>query len=412
MNGPTFRDELVPAVEAKRLILEGIEPVGVERINLSAARNRILAEPLSAKRTQPPFDASAMDGYGVQQRDLDTLPVSLNVIGESAAGRPYKGSVGAGQAVRIFTGGVVPEGADTIIIQENTVRQGNRVEVLAGNAPGKFIRPAGMDFRTGEQLLEPGMVLDAARLSLAASMNHARVPVYAKPAVAIMATGDELVLPGEKLEEGQIIASNSFGLGALVEASGGRVHDLGIAGDTKQSLHGLIEQALDLDVDLIVTMGGASVGDHDLVKPAMEDFGFVFAFHKIAMRPGKPLLFALKERDHKTVRMIGLAGNPVSSLIAGTVFVRPLLQSLAGCDPEVLTPLNAVLGVDLPENDEREEYMRAVGRRLADGSLQVSPFAKQDSSMLANLVRANYLVIREKHAPAAKAGDPCLALPL
>lgn len=412
MKKPTFREELVPADEARRLILEGAEPVASEMLPLNGARNRILSKPLVSKRTQPPFDASAMDGYAVVQSDLQNLPATIAIVGESAAGRPFSGPINPGEAVRIFTGGVVPKGADSIVIQENTIHKGDRVQINIGTPEGKFIRRAGMDFKNGEQLLERGMVLDAARLSLAASMNHAEVPVYKKPRVAVLATGDELVYPGETLKEGQIIASNSYGLGALIEGCGGQVLDLGIAKDTKGSLQEAIATGMDHGADLFVTMGGASVGDHDLVKPALEACGFQFLFHKIAMRPGKPLLFARKHLDNKLIRMVGLAGNPVSSLIAGSVFVRPLIQSLAGHAPETITPLAGILGVDLPENDEREEYMRAVGRHRPDGILEVSPFDQQDSSMLANLVRANYLVIRKKHAPAAQKGDACKVIPL
>jgi len=324
MNNAPFREGLVPADEAKALILADADPRNTETIPLNDAANRVLAEDLAALRTQPPFNASAMDGYAVKAADVARVPVVLKVIGSAPAGRPFNGNVNAGEAVRIFTGGVLPDGADAIVIQENTNVDGENVTVVASASSGKFIRPAGMDFKTGDRLLNRGDLLDAPRLTLAASMNHAEVPVYKKPLVAVIATGDELVPPGSNLVHGQIIASNSYGLTALIAESGGEVLNLGIVGDTVQALGNAINQALDADAEIIVTIGGASVGDHDLVKPAMASAGFVFLFHKIAMRPGKPLLFAKRIDGNDLCRMIGLAGNPVSSLVAASVFLKQI----------------------------------------------------------------------------------------
>lgn len=402
-----FHEGLVPADKARRLVLEQCRIVGTERLLLDQCRNRLLAEDLAALRTQPPFDASAMDGYAVRQSDLSSIPSNLRVIGESSAGHPFKGRVSEGEAVRLFTGAVVPDGADTIIIQEDTEADGNAVTILAPSPAGKFIRKAGLDFLEGEVLLRSGDQLSASRLSLAASMNHPRALVFKQPLIAVMATGNELVNPGNALGEGQIIASNSFGMGALIEAANGTVVDLGIARDTIEDLTEKATHALRLRANVIVTMGGASVGDHDLVRPAFEAMGFRFVFEKIAMRPGKPLLFAVYDNGNQRCLLLGLAGNPVSSLVASSVFLRPVIQILGGENPEAIEPVEAVLATPLTANDEREEYMRAICSRSETGKLEVRVFEKQDSSMLANLVRANCLLIRPRHAPAAEQGDPC-----
>lgn len=407
-----FRDDLLPADEALKIVLSDASPTETESVLLKEATNRVLAEDLVSLRTQPPFDASAMDGYSVRAQDVENVPVTLKVIGESAAGHPFDGSLSAGEAVRTFTGAIVPEGADTIIIQENTEAEPGNVTVLASAPEGKFIRRAGMDFATGDKLLAKGDVLDAPRLSLAASMNYPRVNVYRKPLVALLTTGDELVLPGKELKPGQIIASNVYGLIALVEQNGGEVLDLGIIPDTLEALQSAINTALSKGADIIASTGGASVGDHDLVKPAMENAGFQFLFHKLAMRPGKPLLFARREVEGHTCRLVGLAGNPVSSLVAGPVFLRPLLRSLAGFPLDTIEPISAKLAIELPENDERMEYMRAMAKVGDDGSIFVTPYSRQDSSMLANFAAANCLLIRPIHAAAAKPGDSCQIVPL
>jgi len=399
-------DRLIPAGEALEIVLSDVSPTQVEMVPLKSASNRRLAEPLSALRTQPPFDASAMDGYAVRQGDLTSLPVSLDVIGESRAGVPFEGAINEGQAVRIFTGAVVPTGADSIVIQENTEpHDGGNVTIHHGVAEGKFIRKAGLDFSKGETLLNAGQILTPSRLALAASMNHAEVPVYKKPKVALLSTGDELVLPGKPLQDGQIIASNTFGLIASVDNCGGVVFDCGIVADTEIALRRTFQEALDAGCNLIVTTGGASVGDHDLVMPVARKLGFEFAISKIAMRPGKPFLFATKEYRGQTVYLTGLAGNPVSSLVAFNVFVRPLIQRLGSGTVDASHMQQAVLGCDLPENDERAEYMRASLEIGPNGEWIATPFKSQDSSMLANLVRAQCLVYRAVKAPSANKGD-------
>ena len=325
---------LVPAPDALQLILNDATPTSSQTLSLHRAAGRVLASDLAALRTHPPFDSSAMDGYAVRQTDLENLPVTLKVIDQSAAGHPYTGKIADNQAVRIFTGAPVPADADTIIIQENTQKHstadGDQVEILSGEKPGKYIRKRGLDFAEGEILLKQGRLLDPQSISLAASMNHAELNVWKKPLVAILATGDELVPPGNPLKPGEIIASNSYALASIIENAGGQVLDMGIAKDTVASLTAMTQDAIDGGADVIITMGGASVGDHDLVLPAMEEMGFEFIFNKIAMRPGKPFLFAKNTSGNKTIRLLGLAGNPVSSIVAGQVFVRPLINALAG----------------------------------------------------------------------------------
>ncbi len=398
---------LVPAQDALKMVLQGATHLGTETVKLSESCGRVLAQDLTALRTQPPFDASAMDGYAVRQIDVANLPAKLKVIGQSAAGHPFDQEVGVGEAVRIFTGAPIPAGADTIIIQEDSDIGESVVQIFASNPAGKFVRKAGLDFSEGEILLTQHHVLNPQTVSLAASMNHATLKVWAKPVVAIIATGDELVRPGNKLKPGQIITSNSYALCALAEQAGARVLDLGIARDQLDDLKNLAQSAIDQGADVIITMGGASVGDHDLVRPVMGELGFDFQFVKVAMRPGKPFLFARKTVAGKTIFLLGLAGNPVSSMVAGQVFVRPLINALAGLPPNNAGAIPARLGRDVPANDQRQEYMRARLSKNSHGTLIVDPFESQDSSMLANLTRSDCLLIRPINAPAAKAGEDC-----
>jgi len=408
--GSILNTGLIPARKALELVLEHAAPVGTQVVALADASGRVLALDLVATRTQPPFPASAMDGYAVRSEDITNNGVTLNKVGEAAAGHPFNGSLGPGECIRIFTGAPVPRDADTIIIQENTTETGNLVTIHQTAPKGKFVRPAGLDFRQGETLLTKGMVLDPQSLSLAASMDHPFVSVFARPKVAIVATGDELVLPGEVTREGQIIASNTFGVAAIADAAGADVQNLGIAGDTIEDLLQRIQSALDEDADLIVTSGGASVGDHDLVKPVMEKLGFVFSFIKIAMRPGKPVIFGKAMIAGKERRFLGLAGNPVSSLVSSHIYLKPLIRLLGGFSPDIIAPVSAVLNCDLPANDEREDYMRGTAMRGDDGELIVEPFVRQDSSMLATLAKADCLIVRPVKAPSALKGDSVPAI--
>ncbi|MCP4183717.1 MAG: molybdopterin molybdotransferase MoeA [Hyphomicrobiales bacterium] len=400
-------DGLIPATDALQIILRDAAPQTSEFIKLRQANGRVLKSDLNALRTQPPFDASAMDGYAVRQQDIANIPARLKVIGQSAAGHPYRGSIGNNEAIRIFTGAPVPDQTDTIIIQEHTRADGGHVNILKGNNPGKFIRQAGLDFREGECLLQSGRVIDPQSISLAASMNHPQLEVWKKPVAAVLATGDELVMPGNSLAQGEIIASNSFALASIVEDAGGEALDMGIAKDKVESLIEHVQSAINQGADMIITIGGASVGDHDLVLPAMQKIGFEFEFSKIAMRPGKPFLFAKNQSTGKTIRMLGLAGNPVSSIIAGQIFVRPLVNAMAGLPEAYSKPQQAILGCDLKANDERQEYMRVLIKVDDNGTLIATPFETQDSSMLANLNRADALLIRAVNAPAASSGEAC-----
>jgi molybdopterin molybdotransferase len=396
---------LLPVDEALARLLEGAEPGGVETVPLADAAGRVLASPVKALRTQPPFCGSAMDGYAVRADDLATIPVTLAVKGIAAAGRQFVGSIGNGEAVRILTGAPVPDGADAIVIQENARKlDGDRIEVLEAVAAGRHIRARGLDFMDGEILLDAGRVLDPAALSLAAAANHPALPVVRRPLVAIIATGDELLPPGSNPGPDQIIASNSYGVAAIAGAAGGRVLDLGIAPDRIDAISGLVNQALDAGADLIVTLGGASVGDHDLVQAALTGLGMELGFWKIAMRPGKPLMFGRLG----ATRCIGLPGNPVASLVCSHLFIAPLVARLGG-RPHEPRITDAVLGAPMPTNDVRQDYVRSALERRADG-LIATPFATQDSSMLKLLAQAGGLVIREPFAGAAQAGDPCRVL--
>jgi molybdopterin molybdotransferase len=404
----SIRADLVPAEEALAMVIDGAAPLGVETVAIDRAAGRVLAKPLKARRTQPPFQASAMDGYAVMAADTAKSPVELAVVGRSVAGRSWRGTLKSGQAVRIFTGAPVPKGADAILIQENAEVAGpDRIRTLQAVSSGRHVRPAGLDFKRGETLLRPGDLLDPARLSLAASMNHARIAVWRRPRVALLMTGDELVPPGSKVPPDSIISSNQYGLAALVADAGGEPLALGIARDRPAALKAAFARALARDADVIVTTGGASVGDHDLVKPVLVAMGAQWRFGKIAMRPGKPFLFGTMRDGRRTVRLLGLAGNPVSCLIAGMRFLRPLVGLLAGLPAEHMQPVMAVAGEPLPGNDEREDYLRAALARRRDGVLVATAFPRQDSSMLATLARAQCLLIRPAHAPALAAGDPC-----
>lgn len=398
---------LLPVEEATRILLADAVPNGAETVPLAEAAGRVLAAPLTALRTQPPFPASAMDGYAVRAADVAVVPARLTVVGLAAAGKLFPGTVSEGEAVRIFTGAPVPEGADTIAIQENVKKlDGDAIEVLETVAAGRHIRGVGLDFATGQSLLQRGRLLDAAALSLAAAANHAALSVVRRPLVAIIATGDELLPPGSEPGPDQIIASNAYGVAAIAKAAGARVLDLGITPDSVNAISAAVRKALVSEADVIVTLGGASVGDHDLVQKALTGLGMELGFWKIAMRPGKPLMFG---RMGGT-RCIGLPGNPVASLVCAHLFLKPLLARLGGLPVEDGT-VDAVLGAPMAANDLRQDYVRARIERTPDG-LVATPFPVQDSSMLRLLADAGGLVVREPFAKPASPGDPCRVLPL
>ena len=393
---------LLPVADAIARVLDGVGPLPVERVPLADAEGRVLAEDLSARRTQPPANVSAMDGYAVSGTEVAQAPVAFRVIGEIAAGRPFGRPVGRSEAVRIFTGGVLPEGTDTVVIQEHTTREGERVLVNKATATGKNVRVAGLDFRQGETRLKRGRRLTGRDVSLAAAMNHATLPVYRQPKVAVVATGDELVPPGTEPGPGQIVHSNVFSIAALARQSGAEVIDLGVLPDRLEETIGGLRRARELRADVLVTAGGASVGDYDLVQPALAAEGVTPAFWKIAMRPGKPMMFALLDG----MRVLGLPGNPVSAYVCSVLFLGPLIRTLTGRADVALQVEEGILGRDLRENDERAEYMRAT-LALRDGAWVATPFPNQDSSMLVPLAAADCLVLREPLAPAAPAGSPC-----
>ncbi|MCO5093264.1 gephyrin-like molybdotransferase Glp [Bosea sp. (in: a-proteobacteria)] len=400
---------LTPVPVARKALLESIPgPMGAETLPLSQCAWRVLATEVEALRTHPPFANSAMDGYAVRGDEM-AQGVALAVIGESAAGRAFEGAVGPGEAVRIFTGAPMPQGADTILIQEDADGVGSpAIRVRVPPAKGQFLRAAGLDFHKGDVLLPAGRVLDGAALGLAAAMGHPALAVRRKPSVAILATGDELVAPGEPVGRDQIVASNSFALAALVEKAGGSVLDLGIARDDHADLAAKIAQARAAEADVLITLGGASVGAHDLVHEALTRAGMALGFWKIAMRPGKPMMTG---RLGPMV-VVGLPGNPVSSIVCGHLFVLPLIEALLGItDAGRDRSIPALLGRDLPGNDAREDYLRSELSLTPEGWV-ATPFGRQDSSMLGTLARAQALTIRPAYAPPAKQGDPCRILPL
>lgn len=390
-------------------VLAGVSPSPTEHVPLADAHGRTLAGELVATRTQPPSDLSAMDGYALRHADLEDVSQPLRLVGESAAGRGYGGTVAAGETVRIFTGAPLPEGADTVLVQEQAeVRDGL---IFARERPkiGKNIRRAGLDFAAGQIMLRPGRRLGPAELALAAAMNHARVPVARRPRVALLATGDELVAPGDALGPDQIVASNNIAIGAYVAAAGGEVVDLGIVPDRLEALEAAILRARDAGVDVLVTLGGASVGDHDLVKPALARQGMSLDFWRIAMRPGKPLIHG-RLGD---MRILGLPGNPVSSVVCGILFLMPLIRALSG-DPAAGThhTVAALLAAPLPPNDLRQDYPRATLAPNPSGPPLATICASQDSSLLSVLASADCLIVRPPHAPAAEAGEICQVLVL
>lgn len=398
---------LLPVSDALARLLDGAEPKGSETISLMNAAGRILAEPIFALRTQPPFDASAMDGYALRHEDTAALPARLRVIGTSAAGHGFTGRVEAGETVRIFTGAPLPAGADSVVIQEDvTVLSSGLVDLAEPSVKGRHIRRAGLDFRAGDDLLAAGRMLDAAALSLAAAANHAVLPVRRRPLVAIVATGDELLAPGSIVGPDQIIASNSYGVAAIAAGCGAEVLDLGIVSDRIAAIDEAVGRAVEAGADLLVTLGGASVGDHDLVQQTLAGRGMSLDFWKIAMRPGKPLMFG-RLGD---MRCLGLPGNPVSSLVCSHLFLKPLVCRLAG-RPFEDDLRDAVLGSDMAANDMRQDYVRA--RVMREGAkLIASPFPTQDSSMLTTLAHANGLIVREPFAEPAAAGEACRVLML
>jgi molybdopterin molybdotransferase len=398
---------LLAVADALAAVLAKAEPLASEDVPLDAAVGRVLTADLAALRTQPPADVSAMDGYAVRGDDV-AAPAVLRVIGEIAAGRPFTGTIGPGEAARIFTGAVMPDGADTVVIQEVTSREGDDVAIKRPEGKGRHVRRKGYDFAAGEVLLRKGQRLTTRGIALAGAMNHARVPLHRRPRVAVFATGDELVEPGTPPAPGQIVHSNGISLAALARTEGAEAIDFGIVPDQLDATVAAVRRARAESVDVLVTSGGASVGDYDFVQQAFAAEGMALSFWKVALRPGRPLMHGRLDGMH----VLGLPGNPVSAYVCAVLFFLPLLRRLDGRSDLTLPCETAVLGCALGANDERADYMRATLERRADGILVATPFRAQDSSLLVPLASADCLLIREPFAPAAELGSPCVIVNL
>ena len=383
---------MITVDDARSLLLDLVASLPTERVDLVASAGRTLSEDLAARRDQPPFAASAMDGYAMKSAEVE-LHAMFKVIGEAAAGHAFDGEVGPGQAVRIFTGAPVPEGADFVVIQEDISRTGDLITIRDEPGSSSNIRAKGGDFQVGTTVDAPKR-LRAEDVALLAAMNCDTVPVTRRPVVALISTGDELVMPGDTPTPDQIIASNTFGLKAMLEQAGAEVRMLPIARDTEASLTTAFSLAD--GADLVVTIGGASVGDHDLVGKVARDLGMDRAFYKVAMRPGKPLMAGRLNG----AAMVGLPGNPVSAMVCGEIFLKPMIQKMLGFADQKPDVMRAVLTAPLTANGPREHYMRAT--LSSDG---IAAFDNQDSAMLTLLAQADALLIRPPHDPARAVGD-------
>lgn len=388
---------MLPVAEAQARVLAPLRPLPSEWVALPEVAGRALAGDLAAKRDQPPVAVSAMDGYAVRAADTAEPGRAFRLVGEAAAGSDLGRAIGPFEAARIFTGGALPQGADAIVIQENARAQGDEVRFAGAVAPGTYVRPAGLDFARGWVGLRAGTLLDPRAVGLAAALGHLWITVRRRPRVGLLATGDELRLPGETPEGSQITSSNSLLLAALVSGWGGLPVDLGVCPDEGEELARRFRAAAGLD--LLVTTGGASVGDHDLVRGVLARVGAELDFWKIAMRPGKPLLFG----SLGPLPVLGFPGNPVSTAVCALVFLRPALQRLLGL-PEGLRAQEARLAHPLPANDERQDYLRGTWVE-AEGERRVRTAPRQDSSMLATFAAADLLAVRPPRDPARAAGD-------
>lgn len=395
------------SVEAALARITGaFRPLAVETLGLGEALGRVLAEEVVARVSQPPQTVSAMDGYAVRAADVTQPPVTLKVAGEAPAGGSYDKAVAPGEAVRIFTGGPLPAAADAIVIQEDTESAGDQVTIKQSVPAGHYVRPAGLDFRAGDVGISAGRLLGARDIGLAAAMNVPWLKVRRRPRIALLSTGDELVMPGEPVGANQLIGSNGIALAAFVTACGGAPINLGIARDSRESLTSLAEGAR--GADLLVTSGGASVGKHDLVREALGEAGLDLDFWKIAMRPGKPLMFGRIGE----IPLLGLPGNPVSSLVCAVLFLRPAIDVMLGRHSEDRPPETAVLGADLAANDKRQDYLRGRLSYGPDGRRIATAFERQDSSMFATLAHADCLIVRPPNASPAKVGETVPIVPL
>lgn len=388
---------MISVAEAIAKVKSGFSLLAQEQVSLENALGRVLANDLTSRLSHPPVAVSAMDGYAVRAEDVKTVPVTLKQIGLSQAGGGFPGTVGVGETVRIFTGAPLPSGADSIVMQENTERKDNVITVLKSVTAGKFVRPKGLDFSEGDVLLEKGRVLSARDLGLAAAMNYPWLCVRRRPRVAIVATGDEVVMPGESMASSQIVSSNSIAVAGYIKALGGEALNLGIAKDTPEHLAETLTGAK--GADLLVTIGGASVGDFDFVREVTDENEV--GFYKIAMRPGKPLIFG----QVGTTPLLGLPGNPVSAGVTSFLYMKTAFDVMLGTGDGERPLMSALSGIDLAENDQRQDYLRAMLATNGDGDLIATPFQGQDSSMMARFAAADCLIVRPPHAQAVKKGE-------
>lgn len=390
---------MISVAEAQSRILAAATLMPSEQISVSESLGRVLSRDVSARRTQPPADLSAMDGYAVRRADIESVPATLTRIGEAPAGAAFEGMVGPGETVRIFTGGPVPEGADTIVIQENVETDGETVTIKETAAKGRYVRPKGLDFAVGRVGLAEGTIMTARDVGLAAAMNHPWLHVRRRPKVAILATGDEIVMPGEPIGPDQIVSANELGLAAAVRCFGGEPLLLGVAPDEHDALAQMIDGRR--GADILLTTGGASVGERDLVQEALGARGMTLDFWRIAMRPGKPLMFGQLD----DCLALGLPGNPVSAMVCALIFLRPAMSKMLGLSDGYETE-SVRLAAPLAENDRRQDYLRATLSRDDQGRLSARAFEKQDSSMVSLLSHADCLIERAPFAPAAETGEP------
>jgi molybdopterin molybdotransferase len=388
---------MISVEEARERVLAELHPTPAEIVALAQAWARVTAGPVLARLTQPPVDVSAMDGYALRASDA-VAGATLRVIGSAPAGHPFDGCIGPGQAVRLFTGSVMPQGADAILLQEDATAAENAVRVNETAIAGRHIRRAGQDFKAGQTVLAAGRRLSARDVGLAAAANHPWVSVHRRPRVAILATGDEIAMPGEPIPPGGIVSSNSHALAALVRAGGGEPLVLPIAADTREAVAAVADAVRGMD--MLVTTGGASVGEHDLVIESLETRGLKLDFWQIAMRPGKPLLFGRLD----VLPVLGLPGNPVSALICAVLFLLPALHRLCGLPAGPPPTTAATAGSALRANDHRADHLRASLARDQHGRLVATPFPVQDSAMLHRLAMADALILRAPHAPALAEG--------
>jgi molybdopterin molybdotransferase len=400
---------LLPVAEAQARLLGAATPItAVENVALSHSDQRVIARDLHARLTQPPFDASAMDGYALRSIDAPQIGAVLTVIGTAAAGHAFSGSAGEGQAVRIFTGAPLPQGADAVLIQEDAeIIETGKIRTTFEVIAGRHIRPRGQDFVEGDAVLKAGTELGFTDITLAAAMNHAELCVFRKPVIAILATGDELVQPGGSPNPAQIIASNTFGVAALARKAGADILDLGIVADDEALIRAAIDKAIAARADVLVTLGGASVGDHDLVQGALKAQGMVLDFWRIAMRPGKPLMVG----SIGAMQVLGLPGNPVASLVCSLLFLEPLIQKLS--HRQITSrETTARTATSLKANDQRQDYLRARIIGHENGQAVVEAFSKQDSAMMKIMAQSDCLIVRAPFAAELEAGGECVVVRL